>query len=170
VWGWFLRSLGEGIAVAAVVATSPTITTAGDAVVREKDRMSYRTLFQYLEGCSSYVWDVGYRTTDGGWLVKSILNSLPHGVLSDLLTRTTTGIERGGGSGTRSTADNNNCKHNHKCGDNNKDNCGGLLLLFMWERNLLPATPAMIDVGIVCPCASSGLPPSSSPMLSSSSC
>jgi hypothetical protein len=58
-------------------ATLPTMTTRGDAVAREKDHTSYCTLFQDLEGYSSYVRDVGYRTPHRGWLVEIVLNLLP---------------------------------------------------------------------------------------------
>ncbi len=75
-WRPFLQSREEGIAAAAAMvgATLPTMTMHGDAVVREKDRASYHALFWDLEGCSSHVRDVGYRTPDGGWLGESALN------------------------------------------------------------------------------------------------
>ncbi len=98
------------------------------------------------------VRDIRHRTPDGGWLVESVLNSLPGGV-GNLVTTTmmTTGGERGRGDGTRSTADGNNCKYNDKHGNGNNDNCGGPLLLFVWEQDLLSLTLAKMNVGIVRP-------------------
>ncbi|EJK58716.1 hypothetical protein THAOC_21133, partial [Thalassiosira oceanica] len=55
-----------------------------DLIQRHKDRRSYKTLLQDLEACGSYVGDVGYRTPDGGWLVRYELNSSPFGI-DDLL-------------------------------------------------------------------------------------
>ena len=55
-----------------------------DLIQRQKDRQSYKTLLQDLEACGSYVGDVGYRTPDGGWLVRYELNSSPYGI-DDLL-------------------------------------------------------------------------------------
>ena len=46
----------------------------------EKKRQSHITLLRDLEMCGSYVKDVGYRTPDGSWLVRSELNANPYGV------------------------------------------------------------------------------------------
>ncbi|KAL7552253.1 hypothetical protein ACHAWF_015481 [Thalassiosira exigua] len=59
-WWSFLRSLERGGA--------------------NKDRASYRTLLRDLEACGSYVDDVGYRTPNGEWMVRSELNATPFGV------------------------------------------------------------------------------------------
>ncbi len=133
-WGPFLQSLEKGIAVA---VTLPTMTTCRDAITREKDCASYRALFRDLEGCGSYMRDIRYRTPDGGWLVKSNLNSSPCG-FGDLLTTTTTmGGRRGGGDKTMSTANGDNCKYANQCDDEDDNNQDGLLLLFMLEWDLL---------------------------------
>jgi hypothetical protein len=97
-WGSFLQSLEEGIAAAAAAAsaTLPEMTMRREAVPRENDCMSYCALFWDLEGCGSYVTDVGYRIPDGGLLVKSILNSSSRGVGDLLMITTTTVGERGG--------------------------------------------------------------------------
>ncbi len=99
----------------------------------------------------------------------SILNLLPRSV-GDLLTTTRTmGHGRDGSGRTIPTANGNNCKYDDKRGNKDEDNCGGLLV-FVWEQDLLLVTPAMTDVGIICPCMSLQLPPSSSPLLLSLSC
>jgi hypothetical protein len=68
VWRPFLQSREEGIVAAAAMAaaTLPMMTTRRDAAAREKDHPSYCALFQDLEGCGSYVRDVGYRTPKWG--------------------------------------------------------------------------------------------------------
>lgn len=63
--------------------------SSNDAIVdkideHRKNRHSYKVLLHGLEACGSYVKDVGYRTPDGSWLVKSGLNSLPHGIENSL--------------------------------------------------------------------------------------
>jgi hypothetical protein len=166
-WEPFLLSLEEGIAT---VATLLTMTMHGDAVAREKDCASYRALFRDLEGCGSYVRDVGYRTPDGGWLVESNLNLLPYDVGDLPRTTMLMGGERGGGGETTSTTNGDNCKYDNEHSDDDDNNCGGLLLLFMLEQNLLPETPATMDFGIICPHVLSGLTPSYPPPLLSSLC
>mmetsp|Transcript_8545 Transcript_8545/g.12909 ORF Transcript_8545/g.12909 Transcript_8545/m.12909 type:complete len:660 (+) Transcript_8545:118-2097(+) len=69
-WWPFLRSLEKGY---------------NDA---NKNRQSYKTLLKDLEACGSYVKDVGYRSPNGSWLVKSQLNASPYGI-DDLLHGTT---------------------------------------------------------------------------------
>jgi hypothetical protein len=145
------------------------MTICGDAVAREKDRASYRALFRYLERCGSYVRDIGYRILDGGWLVKSVLNLLPCDV-GDLPTSTMMGGNRGGGDGKTLTANGDDCEYGNKHGNNDDNNHNCLLLLFMLDQDLLSETPAITDVGIICLCASSQSPPSSSPLLLSSLC
>ncbi len=152
------------------VVTLLMMTTRGDAVAREKNHAFYRALFRELEGCGSYVRDVGYRTPDGRWLIESNLNLLPCDV-GDLPTTTMMMVgERGGGSEMMLTTNGDNCKYDNKHGDNDDNNRGGLLLLFMLEWDLLLETPAMTDFGIICPRALSGSPPSSPPPLLSSLC
>jgi len=72
-WWPFLRSLQQGIS-----------STNDSVMSTHKNRQSYKTLLQDLESCGSYVGDVGYRTPNGSWLVKSELNSHPFGI-NDLL-------------------------------------------------------------------------------------
>jgi hypothetical protein len=106
-WGPFLWNLEEGIVAAAAAATMPTMTTCWDAFGREKVCTSYHALFQDLGRCRSYVRDVGYRTPGGGWLIESVLNSLPRGI-SDLAAMTmTTGGRRGEGGGMTSAPNGN---------------------------------------------------------------
>jgi len=78
-WWPFLKSVKEGLR-----SSSSTSSDLASAVARQKNRQSYRTLLQDLEACGSYVGDVGYRTPDGSWLVKSELNAAPFGIM-DLL-------------------------------------------------------------------------------------
>ncbi len=152
VWGPFLRSLDEDItaAVAALGATLPTMTSRGDTVARKKDSASYCALFLDLEGCGSSVRDVAYRTLDGGWFVKSVLNLLPRGIGKHPTTTMMMGGRRGRGDGTTWTANGNDCKYDNKRGEDGNDECDGLLLLLMWERDLMSVTPAKMDVKIVC--------------------
>jgi len=72
-WWPFLRSLQLGIS-----------STNDSVISKQKNRQSFKTLLQDLESCGSYVGDVGYRTPNGSWLVKSELNSHPFGI-NDLL-------------------------------------------------------------------------------------
>lgn len=74
-WWTFLKNLQLGI--------SSTNTDDKD-IPKQKNRQSYKTLLQDLESCGSYVGDVGYRTPNGSWLVKSELNSHPFGI-NDLI-------------------------------------------------------------------------------------
>jgi hypothetical protein len=167
-WGPFLQSLEVGIVAA---ATSPVMTTCRDTVARLKDCTSYCTLFRDLEGCCSYLRDIQYRTADGGWLIECYLNSSPCDVSDLLMTTTMIGGGRGGGGGTTLTANGEDCECDNKCGNDDNNNHGSLLLLlFMLEWDLLLETPAMMDVGIICPRVSLQSPPSSPPLLLSSSC
>jgi hypothetical protein len=140
--GLFFRSLEEGIAAAAMaaVATFPTMTKGGDVIAREKDHASYRTLFRDLEGCGSYARDLGYRTPDGGWLVVSILNSLPCGV-GDLPTTTTTTTSMSSGRGrcssTTPTANGEDCKYDDECGNGNNNYHGTPSLLSVCKCDLM---------------------------------
>ena len=72
IWGKargpILWSLEEGIAALAVAAV--TMPWA-DVVARENARVSYCALLQDCEGCSSYVKDIGYRTSGRGDLSKA---------------------------------------------------------------------------------------------------
>ena len=70
-WWPFLKSLQQGIA-------------STNDISKQKNRQSFKTLLQDLESCGSYTSDVGYRTPNGSWLVKSELNSHPFGI-NDLL-------------------------------------------------------------------------------------
>jgi hypothetical protein len=115
-----------------------------------------------------YMRDVGYRTPNLGWLVKSNLNLSPCDVGDLLTTITTKGGVRGGGGGTTLTTNGDNCEYINERGDKDGNNCNGLLLLFMLERDLLLETPVTMGIGIICPRESLGLPPSSPPLLSSS--
>jgi hypothetical protein len=108
--GIFLRSLEEGIAAA---ATLLMMTIRGDAVAREKGFAFYCALFRDLEGCGSYLRDVGFRTPGKEGLVKSNLNPLPCDVVDLSMTMTTKGGKRGGGGGTTLTANGDNCKYNN---------------------------------------------------------
>jgi hypothetical protein len=101
------------------------------------------------------VRDIGYRTPDGGWLVKSNLNSPPCDVSDLPRTMTTTVGGRGGGGRTISTANSDNCKYDNDCNNEDDNNRNSLLLLFMLERDLLLETLATMDVGIICLCTSS---------------
>ena len=71
-WWPFLKSLQQGMG------------STDDNIPKQKNRQSFKTLLQDLESCGSYVGDVGYRTPNGSWLVKSELNSHPFGI-DDLL-------------------------------------------------------------------------------------
>jgi hypothetical protein len=171
-WGLFFRSLEEGIVAAKAVAvvTLPRMTTRGEAVAREKDRASYLTLFRDLEGCCSYVRDVGYRTPNGRWLAKSVLNSLLRGIGDLPTTMMMTSGGKGEGSGRTLTADSDDFKYNNKCNDSDNNNSGSPLQLFVWEGDLLSVTPAKMNIGIIRLHAPSQLPPSSSPPSLSLSC
>jgi len=46
----------------------------------KRRRASHVNLLRDLEACGSYVKDVGYRTPDGTWLVRSVLNDRPFGI------------------------------------------------------------------------------------------
>ena len=101
-WWPFLRSLDRG--------SSSTDEISGEnaleaSVRREKDRRSYKTLLQDLEACGSYVRDVGYRTPDGGWLVKSELNASPFGVNDLLRSGKDNDIDKGDGERSKSIDD-----------------------------------------------------------------
>lgn len=58
----------------------------------EMNRQSHITLLRDLEMCGSYVKDVGYRTPDGSWLVRSQLNANPYGV-EDVLSGRNEGFD-----------------------------------------------------------------------------
>ena len=150
-WGLFFRSLEEGIVAAKAVAvvTLPRMTTHGEVVAREKGRGSYLILFRDPEGCSSYMRDVGYRTPNGRWLAKSVLNSLLRGIGDLPTTRMMTSSGRGKGGGRTLTADSDNFKYNNKCDDSNNDNRGSPLQLFVWEGDLLSVTPAKMNIRII---------------------
>lgn len=98
IWstGWwpFLRSVKEGM-------LPPSSTDGGgggeamqDSIRTEKNRRSYRILLQDLEACGSYVRDVGYRTPNGSWLVKSELNPSPFGIQDLLADESGDGFEK----------------------------------------------------------------------------
>mmetsp|Transcript_25486 Transcript_25486/g.42052 ORF Transcript_25486/g.42052 Transcript_25486/m.42052 type:complete len:671 (+) Transcript_25486:175-2187(+) len=72
-WWPFLRSLEKGLS-----------SCSADNNDTNKNRQSYKALLKDLEACGSYVKDVGYRSPDGSWLVKSQLNASPYGI-NDLL-------------------------------------------------------------------------------------
>lgn len=87
-WWPFLQSLEAGASAsssttAATDDNSTSFSTTSE-VTKQKYRQSYQTLLQDLEMCGSYVGDVGYRTPDGSWLVRSELNAKPFGI-DDLL-------------------------------------------------------------------------------------
>lgn len=77
-WWPFLRSLEKGL------SSSGT----GNNTDMNKNRQSYKILLKDLEACGSYVKDVGYRSPNGSWLVKSQLNASPYGI-EDLLNGNT---------------------------------------------------------------------------------
>ena len=78
-WWPFLRSLEKGMA-ASTGKNDINASSIKEVLVKEKNRQSYQTLLRDLEMCGSYVKEVGYRTPDGSWLVKSELNANPFGV------------------------------------------------------------------------------------------
>ena len=127
-WWPFLKSLQLGMQTSIVGDAN---NNDGDSnsyddislqLQKEKNRQSYQTLLQDLEACGSYVGDVGYRTPNGSWLVKSELNAEPYGI-NNLLD-----------------AENNNNNNNNNADDatNNKsiDNIDPALL-FVREKDLL---------------------------------
>jgi len=84
-WWPFLRSVKEGLSNSADDDEGgDNKNTLADMIQQQKNRQSYQTLLQDLEACGSYVKDVGYRTPNGSWLVKSELNASPFGI-QDLL-------------------------------------------------------------------------------------
>ncbi|KAL7537804.1 hypothetical protein ACHAXR_008104 [Thalassiosira sp. AJA248-18] len=83
-WWPFLKSLDQGTTSTTTAGGEKNNTLAG-LIQQQKNRQSYQTLLQDLEACGSYVKDVGYRTPNGSWLVKSKLNSSPFGI-KDLLS------------------------------------------------------------------------------------
>ena len=92
-WWPFLRSLEKGLSSSSSGNTHNN-TTVANIVREQKNRQSYKTLLQDLEACGSYVKDVGYRSPNGTWLVKSQLNASPYGVndlLQNIGTTTTIG-------------------------------------------------------------------------------
>ena len=89
-WWPFLKSLEVGISSSLVedhhdMDDTSSLSSLVHKVQKEKNRQSYRTLLQDLEACGSYVGNVGYRTPNGSWLVKSELNASPIGI-HDLLS------------------------------------------------------------------------------------
>jgi len=87
-WWPFLRSLEKGLSSSSSAAGTSSSTVA-NIVQNQKNRQSFKTLLKDLEACGSYVKDVGYRSPNGTWLVKSQLNASPYGI-NDLLNGTTT--------------------------------------------------------------------------------
>lgn len=86
-WWPFLRSLEQGLSSSSNKNDevlegdiNASDSSLAGTVQRQKNRQSYKTLLQDLEACGSYVQDVGYRTPNGGWLVKSELNASPFGI------------------------------------------------------------------------------------------
>ncbi len=80
-WWPFLRSLEKGL-------SSDTANSNSNSTDMNRNRQSYKILLKDLEACGSYVTDVGYRSPNGSWLVKSQLNASPYGI-DDLLDGTT---------------------------------------------------------------------------------
>ena len=76
-WWPFLRSLEKGL-------SSGNNAEDNNNKDTNKNRQSYKALLKDLEACGSYVKDVGYRSPNGSWLVKSQLNASPYGI-NDLL-------------------------------------------------------------------------------------
>ncbi|KAL7445253.1 hypothetical protein ACHAXM_011933 [Skeletonema potamos] len=90
-WWPFLRSLEKGLSSSSSssAAAGTSSSTVANIVQNQKNRQSFKTLLKDLEACGSYVKDVGYRSPNGTWLVKSQLNASPYGI-NDLLNGTTT--------------------------------------------------------------------------------
>ncbi len=86
-WWPFLKSVKVGISSSLLEdhGDATALSSLVNKVQKEKNRLSYRALLQDLEACGSYVGNVGYRTPDGSYLVKSELNASPFGV-HDLLS------------------------------------------------------------------------------------
>ena len=91
-WSPFLKSLQLGISTPDTDGDDDDSTST--ILNRQKNRQSYQTLLQDLEACGSYVEDVGYRTPNGSWLVKSELNAKPFGI-NDLLSGTKCNLSSG---------------------------------------------------------------------------
>ncbi len=126
-WWPFLRSLEKGLSLS--TTNNNTTATVANIVQQQKNRQSYKTLLKDLEACGSYVKDVGYRSPNGSWLVKSELNASPYGI-NDLLhngttTKTTTTDES-------SSSNESNNKKKRKSIDNDDP-----ALLFVREKDLL---------------------------------
>lgn len=88
-WWPFLSSLHQGLLShehepSSNSCQSSSSSSVANSLEQQKNRQSYQTLLQDLEACGSYVKDVGYRTPNGSWLVKSELNASPFGI-QDLL-------------------------------------------------------------------------------------
>eukprot|EP00804_Cyclotella_cryptica_P012478 CCRYP_018863-RA/>CCRYP_018863-RA protein AED:0.13 eAED:0.13 QI:592/-1/0/1/-1/0/1/0/551 len=79
-WWPFLRSLEAGLNVLSDGSNDNPSSSMKEVLAKEKNRESYQTLLRDLEMCGSYVKEVGYRTPDGSWLVRSELNATPYGV------------------------------------------------------------------------------------------
>mmetsp|Transcript_12942 Transcript_12942/g.24507 ORF Transcript_12942/g.24507 Transcript_12942/m.24507 type:complete len:696 (+) Transcript_12942:178-2265(+) len=95
-WEPFLRSLSEN-EEGDDEDDEVDANAAKTALRRHKRRRaSHVNLLRDLEACGSYVKDVGYRTPDGTWLVRSVLNDRPFGI-RDVL---------GSGSGSGGNNDN----------------------------------------------------------------
>jgi 2-polyprenyl-6-methoxyphenol hydroxylase-like FAD-dependent oxidoreductase len=127
-WWPFLRSLEAGLSSASKSENHAidSLSSLANKVQCEKNRFSFRTLLQDLEACGSYVGNVGYRTPDGSWLVKSELNASPFGVL-DLLSSSMT-------DGNTPNDDNNNDAMSTKTINDNEHHPA---LLFVREKDLL---------------------------------
>ena len=71
------RDIGVGIWS---TAWWPFLQSISTEITGKKKRESHVALLKGLEECGSYVADVGYRSPDGSWLVRSELNAHPCGV------------------------------------------------------------------------------------------
>ena len=71
------RDIGVGIWS---TAWWPFLESISNEITGKDIRESYVSLLKGLEECGSYVADVGYRSPDGSWLVRSELNAHPCGV------------------------------------------------------------------------------------------
>lgn len=116
------RNIGVGIWSTAwhPFLDSPHVPN-GDSDSGSGIRESFANLLRDLEACGSYVGEVGYRSPEGGWLVRSSLNATPRGI-DDVVAE----ADAGGSEGTRGG--------NGKSGGEEEE---APALLFLREKDLL---------------------------------